>query len=91
MRFELVASACQPRGTRGRTVTLKLKFADLELITQSRTLAGAVGSHSELESASTELLRALCPEKKAVRLLGVSISGFSVGGNERTEQIAFAI
>jgi hypothetical protein len=74
-------------GTRGLTLTLKLKFADLELITQSRTLGGAADSHSELESASTELLSALYPMEKAVRPLGVSISGFSVGGNERTEQI----
>jgi hypothetical protein len=64
-----------------------LKFADLELITQSRTLGGAADRHSELESASTELLSALYPMEKAVRPLGVSISGFSVGGNERTEQI----
>jgi hypothetical protein len=92
MRLELVASGCQPRsrifvtiGARGRTVTLKSKFADFELITQSRTLAGAVGSHSELESASTELLRALCPmEKKAVRLLECRFLDFP--SEERTHR-----
>jgi hypothetical protein len=41
-----------------------LKFADLELITQSLTWAGAVDSRSELEFASTELLSALCPMEK---------------------------
>jgi DNA polymerase-4 len=67
---------CEDKGSRGRTITLKVKFADFELISRSRTITGAVGSRSELEIVSTSLLRALFPMEKAVRLLGVSISGF---------------
>ena len=67
---------CEDRGTRGRTVTLKVKFADFELITRSRTVADSVRSRAELEDASAELLKALFPMKQSVRLLGVSISGF---------------
>ncbi len=67
---------CEDRGTRGRTVTLKVKFADFELITRSRTVLDSVGSRTELEDASAELLKALFPMKKSVRLLGVSISSF---------------
>jgi len=44
-----------------------------------------------LESASAELLKALFPLEKAVRLLGVAISGFSIAAIERSEQIAFAL
>ena len=33
----------------------------------------------------------LLPMEKAVRLLGVSISGFSIGETERAEQTALAI
>jgi DNA polymerase IV len=43
----------------------------------------------EFESVSAELLKALFPLKKAVRLLGVSISGFSVGYIGSHDQIAF--
>src|ERR1700686_3307839 len=43
---------CEDKGTRGRTVTLKVKFADFEQITRSRTVAGAVGSRAELEATS---------------------------------------
>jgi DNA polymerase-4 len=64
------------RGTRVRTVTLKVKFADFELISRSRTLPGSVESRSELESMTFDLLRTVFPLEKAVRLLGVSISGF---------------
>lgn len=68
---------CEDKGMRGRTVTLKVKFADFELITRSRTMLGSVGSRRDLDSVVIELLRVVFPLQKAVRLLGVSISGFA--------------
>ena len=68
---------CEDKGSRGRTVTLKVKFADFELISRSRTLASAIGSREELGNVSVDLLRLLFPMQKAVRLLGVSVSGFA--------------
>ena len=68
---------CEDKDARGRTVTLKVKFSDFELISRSRTLSGPVASRDELVSVSAELLKALFPMEKAVRLLGVSISGFA--------------
>jgi impB/mucB/samB family protein len=53
-------------------VTLKVKFADFELISRSRSVVGAVGSRGELELATSDLLKTIFPTKKAVRLLGVS-------------------
>jgi DNA polymerase IV len=58
-----------------------VKFADFELISRSRTLVGSVESRSELEAMTFDLLRTVFPLEKAVRLLGVSISGF-VGDDE---------
>jgi hypothetical protein len=40
---------CEDKGTRGRTITLKVKFADFELISRSRTVADAVGSRDGLK------------------------------------------
>jgi DNA polymerase-4 len=74
--IEKVWRHCEGTGNRGRTVTLKVKFADFELISRSRTVAGIIGGRGELESATSDLLKAIFPTKKAVRLLGVSISGF---------------
>src|SRR5713226_393029 len=68
--------------------SLKVKFADFELISRSRTLAGAVSSHDELENVSAELLKAIFPTEKAVRLLGVSISGFAPTQMDTPSQIA---
>src|ERR1700722_13152095 len=69
---------CEDNGARGRTVMLKVKFADFELISRSRTLAATIGSRGELGTVSTDLLKTIFPTEKAVRLLGISISGFSI-------------
>jgi len=82
---------CEDKGTRGRTVTLKVKFDDFELITRSRTLPGSFESRNDLESVTVDLLRMIFPLQKAIRLLGVSVSGFSIGDIERSEQIAFPL
>jgi hypothetical protein len=83
---------CEEKGSRGRTVTLKVKFADFELITRSRTLPASVDSCPNLESVTLDLLRLVFPLEKAIRLLGVSVSGF-VGDDEsnHSEQIALEL
>ncbi len=65
---------CESTGNRGRTVTLKVKFADFEIISRSQSLPGPVDSRLELERVAIGLLEKLMPTPKAVRLLGVSIS-----------------
>jgi DNA polymerase IV len=82
---------CEDKGTRGRTVTLKVKFADFELISRSRTVAGSIGHRRDLANVTAELLRALFPMKKAVRLLGVSVSGFVDEETDDPAQIALEL
>src|SRR6267154_770056 len=65
---------CEGSGIRGRTVTLKIKFANFRQITRSRTGQTHIGTRSELEQLGNELLEPLFPVAKGVRLLGVSLS-----------------
>ena len=65
---------CEDKGARGRTVTLKIKFNDFEIITRSKSMPVAVSSRSELERLSAGLLQSETPIPKPVRLLGVSLS-----------------
>ena len=65
---------CDDKGSRGRTVTLKMKFNDFEIITRSRSVPIAVSSRSDLERLSIALLQNEMPVPKPVRLLGVSLS-----------------
>ncbi len=74
---------CEEKGSRGRTVTLKVKFNDFEIITRSRSIPVAVSSRSELERLSIALLQNEMPVPKPVRLLGVSVS--SLQGEDREE------
>jgi DNA polymerase-4 len=65
---------CEDKGTRGRTITLKLKFNDFEIITRSRSAPVAVSSRMDLERLSVALLQNEMPLPKPVRLLGISLS-----------------
>jgi DNA polymerase-4 len=86
--IEKIWRHCEDKGTRGKTVTRKVKFADFELITRSRSIPGWFGSSKELEAVCAELLKALFPMKKAVRLLGAAISGFVDEERDHPRQIA---
>jgi len=65
---------CETHGLRGRTVTLKVKYADFRQITRSHSVPGVVASRAAAERLVLDLLRALLPVEKGVRLLGVSFS-----------------
>jgi DNA polymerase-4 len=68
---------CEGAGIHARTVTLKVKFADFQAITRSRSLGGALQGRSDLEQISLQLLEPLLPTPKGIRLLGVSLSNLS--------------
>jgi DNA polymerase IV len=74
--------ACESTGNRGRTVTLKIKFFDFEIITRSRSVPTVVSSRDDLESLAVALLQADMPFPKSVRLLGVSLSSLQAQGND---------
>jgi DNA polymerase IV len=65
---------CEGSGLRGRTVTLKVKFANFRQITRSRTGQTQIRTRSELELLGNALLEPLFPVANGVRLLGVSLS-----------------
>jgi DNA polymerase IV len=70
---------CTSGETRGRTVTLKVKFDDFEIITRSRSLLSPIASRNELGAIAVGLLEENMPLSKPVRLLGVSVSSLQIG------------
>jgi DNA polymerase-4 len=74
---------CERSGTRGRTVTLKVKFANFRQITRSRTGEVAITTRSELEQLGNALLEPLFPVAKGIRLLGISLSSLGTEEAER--------
>lgn len=57
----------------GRTVVLKVKFADFRIITRSRSFAAPVRSRELLAQVGRELLLAQLPLRMGARLLGLGV------------------
>jgi DNA polymerase-4 len=78
------------QGFAGRTVTLKLKFNDFEIITRSRSVPFAFSSRSDLERLAIGLLPHEMPLPRPVRLVGVSLSSLQ-GGEQDESQLGLPI
>jgi DNA polymerase-4 len=63
-------------GRKGRTVTLKIKYADFQQITRSVTLDQPVISASTMMAQVSQLMLKTEAGQRKVRLLGISISNF---------------
>lgn len=72
---------CEKAGALGRTVTVKVKYADFTQVTRSRTSPGQVDSRAVLAEIAVELVRSVFPLRKKIRLLGVTVSNFGEGAD----------
>jgi DNA polymerase-4 len=82
---------CESIGVRGRTVTLKVKFANFQIITRSRSYIAPISDRSTLASISEQLLAAQFPMRKGVRLLGVSLSSLCADAGGVDPQMTLAL
>ena len=73
-----VWSYCEGSTVRGRTATLKAKYADFRQITRSRSLDMPIASQAVLEDMLDSLLEPLFPVSQGIRLLGVTLSSLDV-------------
>jgi DNA polymerase-4 len=87
---EKVWKYCEQSGIRGRTVTLKVKLANFQQITRSRTGQTEIGTLSELEQLGYALLEPLFPVTKGVRLLGISLSSLA-GEDARKSELSLPL
>jgi DNA polymerase-4 len=81
---EQVARRLRRHQLRGRTVQLKVRFADFSTITRSQTLDQATNVSMELWRAADELLTQRLPGRRLpVRLLGMGVSGLDASGQQQ--------
>jgi len=78
---------CEEAKAFGRTVTVKVKFADFQQVTRSCSFAVAIARHDLLRQMSVELVRTLLPTAKGVRLLGVCVSNFDQAGAHAGDEL----
>jgi DNA polymerase-4 len=77
------ASRLRAKGLCGRTVTLKVRFANFRTITRSRTSDEPMETAAELFAIAKDLYERLDPDRPRIRLLGVSVTGLVEGPAER--------
>jgi DNA polymerase-4 len=70
----VVAAQLRRNGLAGRTVTLKVRFADFSTVTRSHTLPVALDTGPALAAIAVELVGTAAPNL-GVRLMGLSVSG----------------
>jgi DNA polymerase IV len=89
--IEKVWHHCESSGTRGRTVTLKIKYVDFQQITRSHSVQGVIDGRMALEEICLRLLKAQYPMAKGIRLLGISLSALSSAGAVAAEQLPLGL
>ena len=70
-----VTGRMRAAGVAGRTVTLKVRFADFTTITRSRTLGDATDVTGEVHATAAALFDALGLQRARIRLVGVRVEG----------------
>jgi DNA polymerase-4 len=89
--FARVWAASERTGHAGRTVTVKIKYADFQQITRSRSAPSRIASQVELEQFGLDLLRPHFPPSQGVRLIGVTVSNFLPKDQDASPQLTLAL
>ncbi len=80
---ERVGSELRAQGRCARCITLKLRYADFESITRSRTIGEGTDLDQVIFDIGTQLLeKALDHRRQRVRLIGIGVSKLSAGGRQ---------
>jgi len=75
----------------GRTVTLKVKFADFDIITRSKSFSSPIPDLPAFTQAGQALLAPLHPLTKGIRLLGLGLHNLCEEAGEPPLQLGLAI
>lgn len=84
---ERTAARLRGAGQVGRTISIKVRFADFTTITRSRTLRDPTDVGREIYATVRALYDALGLERARLRLVGVRVEGIGPA-DDRTEQLA---
>ncbi len=74
---------------KGKTVTLKIRYADFKTITRCRSLTKRIDDAKTIMEQIKELLKSTEITIKKVRLLGITVSNFSGDADIKMEQLNF--
>ena len=82
---ERTAARLRSAGQVGRTVTIKVRFADFTTLTRSRTLKEATDVARDVYGVAVTLLDALGLQRGRVRLVGVRVEGLAPADQQQRQ------
>ena len=87
--MEKVSARCAARDVQGKTLTLKVKYADFEQITRRKTMRFPTRDVAQIIGIAEMLLEGLYPFRNGIRLLGISMSGLETPAEGQPVQTDF--
>ncbi|MEL7739015.1 DNA polymerase IV [Citromicrobium bathyomarinum] len=83
---EIVWERIERAQARGRTVTLKLKYNDFQLMTRARSLPRSVADKAEFAAIGHAILDELLPLPRPIRLMGLTLSNLERGASGEEDE-----
>jgi DNA polymerase-4 len=80
---------CEKAKSRGRTVTVKIKWANFQIATRSRSMETAIETRDGLREAALNLIRSVFPPPRGIRLVGVTLSNFGSQAVDEAAELPF--
>ncbi|WP_324074127.1 MAG: DNA polymerase IV [Erythrobacter sp.] len=81
--IDIVWERIEASGAKGRTVTLKMKFTDFQIMTRAASVPHWVSGKEEFASLASGLLEAELPLRGPIRLMGLTLSGLEGAEDEK--------
>jgi len=80
---EIVWARIERAQARGRTVTLKMRYADFSLVTRARSVPAAVADKAQFSAIGHALLEDMLPLPQPIRLMGLTLGSLEGEGEEQ--------
>jgi DNA polymerase IV len=81
---------CEKTNARGRTVTVKIKWADFQISTRSRSMEMTIHTREKLHQLALGLIRSVFPLPKGIRLVGVTLSNFQAQSSTEAAELTLS-
>ena len=81
--IDIVWPQIAERNLKGRTVTLKMKYTDFQLVTRARSLPHPVADKAEFAKVARALLDEQLPLPLPIRLMGLTLSSLEGERDDR--------
>jgi DNA polymerase-4 len=83
--IEIVWGYIERAEAKGRTVTLKLKYTDFQIMSRAKTVAGPIADRATFSALARDLLDEVLPLPLPIRLMGLTLSKLEGDGAAEDE------